>query len=59
MAAREYRCGLLLTPDDTQQAGLFGARLPRSGLVHEPAGRGYLIQAGQPVLVQVPEVDWG
>jgi DNA segregation ATPase FtsK/SpoIIIE, S-DNA-T family len=58
-AVRPYKCGLLLTPEDTQQAMLFGARLPRSAVFDRPAGRGYLIQAGQPVLVQVPEVSPG
>ena len=58
-AVRPYKCGLLLTPEDTQQPMLFGARLPRSAVFSRPAGRGYLIQAGQPVLVQVPEVAPG
>ncbi len=55
-AVRSYKCGLLLTPEDTQQPTLFGARLPRSAVFSRPAGRGYLIQAGQPALVQVPDV---
>jgi DNA segregation ATPase FtsK/SpoIIIE, S-DNA-T family len=56
-AGSRYRCGLLLTPEDVQQPiGLFGARLPRSAVFSRPAGRGYLFQAGQSVLVQVPEI---
>ena len=54
--APRLRCGLLLTPEDIQQPTVFGARLPRSALFDRPAGRGYLIQASQTVLVQVPEV---
>ena len=54
--APRLRCGLLLTPEDTQQPTVFGARLPRSALFDRPAGRGYLIQASQTVLVQVPEI---
>jgi DNA segregation ATPase FtsK/SpoIIIE, S-DNA-T family len=54
--ARSYNCGLLLTPDDTQMASqLLGLRLTRSALFSRPAGRGYLAQPGQPVLIQVPE----
>jgi DNA segregation ATPase FtsK/SpoIIIE, S-DNA-T family len=49
-----YRSGLLLWPEDTQQPTLFGARLPRSAVFDRPAGRGYLIEAGRAVLVQVP-----
>ena len=33
---------------------LFGTKLPRSAAFDRPAGRGYLIQAGQATLVQVP-----
>jgi S-DNA-T family DNA segregation ATPase FtsK/SpoIIIE len=50
------RCGLLLTPEDKGQAVLFGARLPGNSVFTRPAGRGFLIQANQVVLVQVPEV---
>lgn len=60
-AARQFKCGLLLTPDDAQQANmLLGTRLTRGATFDRPAGRGYLVQAGQPVLVQVPElaVSW-
>jgi len=49
------RCGLLLTPEDKGQATLFGARLPWNSVFTRPAGRGFLIQANQAVLVQVPE----
>ncbi len=55
-AVREHRYGLLLTPEDTQvSAALFGIQLGRSAVFSRPAGRGYLIQAGQSLLVQVPE----
>jgi DNA segregation ATPase FtsK/SpoIIIE, S-DNA-T family len=60
-AARQFKCGLLLTPDDAQQANmLLGTRLTRGATFDRPAGRGYLVQAGQAVLVQVPElsVSW-
>ena len=60
-AARQFKCGLLLTPDDAQQANmLLGTRLTRGATFDRPAGRGYLVQAGQPTLVQVPElsVSW-
>lgn len=50
------RCGLLLTPEDKGQAMLFGARLPGNSVFTKPAGRGFLIQANQAVLVQVPEM---
>ena len=50
------RCGLLLTPEDRGQAMPFGARLPGDSVFHEPAGRGFLIQANKAVLVQVPEI---
>jgi DNA segregation ATPase FtsK/SpoIIIE, S-DNA-T family len=54
--ARQYRCGLLLTPEAaTLGQELFGTRLPRSATFDRPAGRGYLIRAGQAVLAQVPE----
>ena len=36
---------------------LLGTRLPRGAAFDRPAGRGYLIQAGQPILVQVPELS--
>ena len=56
-AVREHRYGLLLTPEDTQvSTALFGMQLGRSAVFSRPAGRGYLIQAGQSLLVQVPEV---
>ena len=56
-SARQFKCGLLLTPDDAQQANmLLGTRLTRGAAFDRPAGRGYLVQAGQPVLVQVPEL---
>jgi DNA segregation ATPase FtsK/SpoIIIE, S-DNA-T family len=55
-AARQFRCGLLLTPESAQLGQeLFGAKLPRSAAFDRPPGRGYLIQAGQPTLVQVPD----
>ena len=60
-AARQFKCGLLLTPDDAQQANLLmGTKLTRSAVFDRPPGRGYLVQAGQPTLVQVPElaVSW-
>jgi DNA segregation ATPase FtsK/SpoIIIE, S-DNA-T family len=50
------RCGLLLTPEDRGQAMLFGARLPGNSVFTRPAGRGFLFQANQAVLVQVPEL---
>ena len=50
------RCGLLLTPEDRGQAMLFGARLPGNSVFTRPAGRGFLVQANQAVLVQVPEM---
>lgn len=50
------RCGLLLTPEDRGQAMLFGARLPGNSVFTRPAGRGFLVQANQAVLVQVPEL---
>jgi S-DNA-T family DNA segregation ATPase FtsK/SpoIIIE len=50
------RCGLLLTPEEKGQAMLFGARLPGNAVFTRPAGRGFLIQANQAVLVQVPEL---
>ena len=39
---------------------LLGTRLTRGATFDRPAGRGYLVQAGQPTLVQVPElsVSW-
>ena len=56
-AARQFRCGLLLTPDQPQLGQeLFGAKLPRSGTFDSPAGRGYLIRSGQAILVQVPKL---
>ena len=56
-AVREHRSGLLLTPEDTQVSTvLFNIQLGRSAVFSRPAGRGYLIQAGQSLLVQVPEV---
>ena len=55
-AARQFRCGLLLTPEAAQLGQeLFGTKLPRSAVFDRPPGRGYLIQAGQATLVQVPE----
>jgi DNA segregation ATPase FtsK/SpoIIIE, S-DNA-T family len=60
-SARQFKCGLLLTPDDAQQANLLlGTRLTRSAVFDRPPGRGYLVQGGQPTLVQVPElaVSW-
>ena len=56
-AARQYRCGLLLTPE-TPMLGqeLFGTRLPRGAAFDRPPGRGYLIQAGHTILAQVPEL---
>ena len=50
------RCGLLLTPEDRGQATLFGPRLPGNSVFTKPAGRGFLVQANQAVLVQVPEI---
>lgn len=50
------RCGLLLTPEDRGQAMLFGARLPVNSVFTQPAGRGFLVQANQAVLVQVPQL---
>ena len=50
------RCGLLLTPEDRGQAMLFGARLPGNSVFTRPAGRGFLVQANQAMLVQVPEM---
>jgi DNA segregation ATPase FtsK/SpoIIIE, S-DNA-T family len=50
------RCGLLLTPEDRGQSMLFGARLPGNSVFSRPAGRGFLVQANQPVLVQIPEI---
>ena len=50
------RCGLLLTPEDRGQAMLFGARLPGNSVFTRPAGRGFLVQANQAVLVQVPDL---
>jgi len=59
-AARKFRCGLLLTPEAYQLGQeLFGTTLPRSAAFDRPAGRGYLIGAGQAVLVQVPEPPAG
>jgi S-DNA-T family DNA segregation ATPase FtsK/SpoIIIE len=56
-AVREHRSGLLLTPEDTQvSTALFNMQLGRSAVFSRPAGRGFLIQAGQSLLVQVPEV---
>jgi DNA segregation ATPase FtsK/SpoIIIE, S-DNA-T family len=56
-AVREHRYGLLLTPEDTQvSTALFNIQLGRSAVFSRPPGRGYLIQAGQSLLVQVPEV---
>ena len=56
-AARQFRCGLLLTPDQPQLGQeLFGAKLPRSGTFDSPACRGYLIRSGQAILVQVPKL---
>jgi S-DNA-T family DNA segregation ATPase FtsK/SpoIIIE len=55
-AARQFRCGLLLTPEAPQLGQeLFGARLPRSAAFDHPPGRGYLIRAGQATLAQVPK----
>jgi S-DNA-T family DNA segregation ATPase FtsK/SpoIIIE len=54
--ARQFRCGLLLTPESAQLGQeLFGTRLPRSAAFDRPAGRGYLIRAGHATLAQVPE----
>jgi S-DNA-T family DNA segregation ATPase FtsK/SpoIIIE len=54
--ARQFRCGLLLTPEAAQLGHeLFGTKLPRSAVFDRPSGRGYLIQVGQATLVQVPE----
>jgi S-DNA-T family DNA segregation ATPase FtsK/SpoIIIE len=59
-AARQFRCGLLLTPEQALLGQeLFGARLPRSAVFDGPAGRGYLIQAGRATLAQVPEPPTG
>ena len=55
-AARQFRCGLLLTPEAPQLGQeLFGTRLPRSAAFDRPAGRGYLIQGSEAVLAQVPQ----
>ena len=55
-AARQFRCGLLLTPEAAQLGQeLFGTKLPPSAPFDRPPGRGYLIQAGEATLVQVPE----
>src|SRR5262249_14226310 len=55
-AARQFRCGLLLTPEAaTLGQELFSTRLPRSATFDRPPGRGYLIRAGQAILAQVPE----
>jgi hypothetical protein len=57
-AVRDYRSGLLLAPENMQQSyGLFNVKLPQSAVFSRPAGRGYLIQASQSVLVQVPEAN--
>jgi S-DNA-T family DNA segregation ATPase FtsK/SpoIIIE len=59
-AARQFRCGLLLTPEAAQLGQeLFGTKLPRSAAFDRPPGRGYLIQAGQATLVQVPQPTVG
>jgi DNA segregation ATPase FtsK/SpoIIIE, S-DNA-T family len=59
-AARQFRCGLLLTPEAYQLGQeLFGTMLPRSAVFDRPAGRGYLIRAGQAILVQVPDLTAG
>ena len=34
---------------------LFGARLPGNSVFSRPAGRGFLVQANQAVLVQIPD----
>jgi S-DNA-T family DNA segregation ATPase FtsK/SpoIIIE len=59
--ARQFRCGLLLTPSKPQLSyELFTIRLPRSAVFDRPAGRGYLIQSGrQAILAQVPELPFG
>lgn len=55
-AARQFRCGLLLTPHTALiSQELFDTRLPRSAAFDRPPGRGYLIRAGQAILAQVPE----
>ena len=59
-AAGPYNCGLLLTPDDTQMANqLLGLRITRSAPFDGPRAR-LPRPAGQPTLVQVPElsVSW-
>ena len=59
-AARQFRCGLLLTPEAPQLGmELLGTRLPRSATFDRPAGRGYLIRASQATLAQVPEAAIG
>ena len=59
-AARQFRSGLLLTPEAHQLGQeLFGTPLPRSAVFDRPPGRGYLIRAGQTTLVQVPEPPVG
>ena len=50
------RCGLLLTPEDKGQAMLFGTRLPGNSVFTGPAGHGFLVQANQAMLVQVPDI---
>ncbi len=47
------RTGLLLNPDLTADGDLFGLRLPRRLTVAPATGRGFVVNAGEPVLAQV------
>jgi S-DNA-T family DNA segregation ATPase FtsK/SpoIIIE len=52
-AVRASRVGLLLHPDTDLDGELLGVRLPRRADVPLRPGRGYLVEAGRPALVQV------
>jgi S-DNA-T family DNA segregation ATPase FtsK/SpoIIIE len=57
---RKERQGLLLQPGQEMAGELLGTTLPRqAGSRPMPLGRGYLVIAGDPELVQVAEPDWG
>jgi S-DNA-T family DNA segregation ATPase FtsK/SpoIIIE len=52
-AMKKSPAGLLLHPDSEVDGDILGTRLPRRPLIAPPPGRGYLVQRGQPTLVQV------
>ncbi|HTW19172.1 MAG TPA: FtsK/SpoIIIE domain-containing protein [Mycobacteriales bacterium] len=55
--ARRRRCGLLLCPMGPHDADLFGARLPPASGGDDPPGRGWLLQRGRAVGLQLAALD--